>query len=372
MVNRAFRAGLALLLFVAVPVRAQTGAPDSGALCAARDVDLRRAMVEVHEKQRNVGVASVVLRDGETAFSAYLGMADLEHEALMGPETRLGIASLTKLFTATALLRLVAAGLVDLDASVQRYVADFPVKEEGEITVRMLATHRSGIPHPQDRTPELFATHYETATEALEVFAHESLVAAPGSERVYSSSNYNLLAAVMEAVTGLAFHEVLEGEILGPLELEGTSLDDVLRPLPDRARRYSFYHPWTYEESPELFVVPAWDYSFNPGGGGLVSTAADVARFGAALTAPGLLPAEQLDLLYDPAWFGRGEEPGRSIYMTGSNPGVQAGLAVHRDPDVVVVVLSNTWGIGARSAEMVNLARGLERMCAVGPAGAGS
>ena len=88
-----------------------------------------------------------------------LGKANLEHDVPVGPETRFGIASITKLYTAATLLRLHHRNEIDLESVVQNYVPEFPVKPRGDITIRMLATHRSGIPHPRDRTPKLFATH---------------------------------------------------------------------------------------------------------------------------------------------------------------------------------------------------------------------
>ena len=335
------------------------------ATCVAPPAELRRAVLAVHDKQRNVGIAVALHRNGQPVFSLTEGAADLEHDAPVTAATRFGIASLTKLYTAAALLVLRQEGRVDLEAPVRRYVPAFPERPEGTITLRMLATHRSGIPHPTRRTPELFATHYATATQALEVFAHDTLVAVPGARRVYSSSNYNLLAAVIEAIVGERFPRFVQRTLLDPLALSATGFDNVQRPLPHRSERYSFYDPWTYGESDSLFVVPRWDYSFNLGGGGLSATAADVAAFGAALLHPGLLSAASLELLYENAWFGRDDaDGGRMIYTTGSNPGVQAGLVIHPGTGIVTVVLSNTWGIGSRSAEMVGLARILASLCA--------
>jgi len=318
--------------------------------------------LDVHEKQRNVGLAAAIGMGGETIFTLYMGAADLEHEIPVNEQTRFGIASITKVFTAVTLLRLHAAGDIDLDAPVQKYVPSFPEKAGGEITLRMLATHRSGIPHPRDRTPDLYATHYETATEALAVFADEPLEFPPDSTSAYSSSNYNLLAAVIESVTGRSFPVVVEQEILEPLELRETGFDNVLRLLPHRARRYSFYHPWTYSESEELWVVPIWDYSFNWGGGNMVSTVRDLVRFGQALTGPGTLPPEEYALLSSEDWFGTTDDEGRQLlYMSGANPGLQAALAVYPERGISAAVLSNTWGVGSRSGDMIQLARRLAK-----------
>lgn len=342
------------------PVRSGTLA----SRCAAPAGALRQLVAVVHEKQSNVGVAAAIRMDDELIFSEFLGKADLEHDVRVTSATRFGAASLTKLFTAVTLLKLHEQDRIDLDAPVQRYVPSFPEKEDGTITIRMLATHRSGIPHPQDRTPELFATHYETARDSLEVFADEPLVATPGDRRVYSSSNYNLMAAAMEAAAGKPFPEIVREMIFLPLGLDSTVFDDVRRPVPNRSERYSFYHPWTYEESDELYEVPRWDYSFNMGGGNITSTTSDLTRFGLALSQPGLLSSEALELLYDEAWFGKRTGGGtRYIYATGSNPGVQAGIAVFPDARISAAVLSNTWGLGSRSGEMAALAKVLAESC---------
>lgn len=335
-------------------------------VCAASDTELRAAVAEVHEKQRNVGVAAAVAVDGSIVFEAYQGFADLEHEVPVGAETRFGIASVTKAFTAVALLRESAAGRVALDDPVRAHVPDFPEKQGGPITLEMLATHRSGLSHPSDRTPELFATHYESATDALEVFRDAELLFPPGSDEKYSSSNYNLIAAALEGATGKRFQEVVAEQVFEPLELGATGFDDVLAVVPHRARRYSFYHPWTYAESETLYRVPTWDYSFNPGGGNLSSTVADLVAFGSALIEPGrLLSAAGWERLYDDGWFGRRTDSGEKfLYVTGANPGLQAGFAVYPERRATAAVLSNTWGLGSRSGEMVALATKLVELCA--------
>lgn len=318
--------------------------------------ELLAAVSRVHTKQRNVGLSVTLRHRDETVFTAFLGEADLDHDVPVTENTRFGIASITKLYTLVTLLRM--RDEIDLEASIHSIVPEYPRKDEGDITIWMLATHRSGIPDPKKRTPELFATRYERALDALEVFAEEPLLFEPGTRAVYSSSNYNLLAAAIEKVGGDRFTDVVAAQLLEPLGLEQTSFDNVLRPVKNRARRYSFYHPWTYEESDELFAVPTWDYSFNMGGGNLAATSGDVARFGQALTSEDVLSLEAIDLLI--GTFGSTDSDGRpTLYVSGSNPGVQAGLAVYPEDELSVCVLSNTWGIGARSGEMTTLAKRL-------------
>jgi CubicO group peptidase (beta-lactamase class C family) len=330
---------------------------------------MQSAINEVHTKQNNVGVAAAIVRGEQIVFTEYLGLADVEFGVEVDRNTRFGIASITKLYTAVALLQLRADGQIELSDTVQKHYPDFPQKPEGQITLEMLALHKSGIPHPQSvRTPKLFATHFENATDAVSVFADDDLLFEPGSDAKYSSSNYNLIAAVIEQLVGQNFKDVITTTIFEPLNLTKTSFDNVMRPLSSRARRYSYYHPWTYAESDELFLVPVWDYSFNTGGGNIVATATDVARYGAALSNPGLLPEEELNLLQSAEWFGDIDDNGQEfMYASGANPGVQAGLAIIPESEIAAVVLSNTWGLGSRSGEMTQLALHLARLCDSAP-----
>jgi CubicO group peptidase (beta-lactamase class C family) len=329
--------------------------------------DIERALMEVHNKQRNVGLSAAVLLRGVRLYSGCLGHADLEHRVPVKPETRFGIASVTKGFTGIALLKLREAGRIDIDAPIQLYVPTFPQKMGGMITARLLAAHLAGIRHwGAERTPALYSTHYDGVAEILRLFQGDPLVAEPGTKYSYSSCGYNVLGAAIQSAAGISFQRYVERTLLRPFELKNTQFDDVRRVIPNRSRRYSFYSPTTYAESAELFRVPDWDYSHNMAGGNMLSTAEDLARFGNALIRPGLLSQDSLNLLYTRPTTARCESPmsfgwfvsrpgatHREIHTTGSNVGVQAGLYVYPEEQLVVAILSNTWGIGSRSAEMV-------------------
>jgi len=157
--------------------------PPGLATASDQSILLDRMVQEIHDKQKNVGLSAAVIRGEQIVYTKQLGQADLENQVAVIPETRFGIASVTKAFTAVVLLQLVAEGKISLAAPVQNYVREFPEKPKGPITVSDLARHQSGIPHPQNRTPEFYATHYESAVEAMKVFADEELLFEPGSVR---------------------------------------------------------------------------------------------------------------------------------------------------------------------------------------------
>jgi CubicO group peptidase (beta-lactamase class C family) len=367
------------------PRRPATANATAATTCRAGGDEMRRAVRSVHDRQKNVGLAAAVLHGGTFVLSERLGHADLEHRVPVTGETRFGVASVTKAFTGVALLKLREAGRIDLDAPIQRYVPAFPVKPGGPITARLLAGHRAGLRHWKDeeRTPALYARHFDDVAGIVALFADDSLVVAPGTRYSYSSPGYNLLAAAIQAAAGERFQEYVARTVIAPLGLRSTGFDDVRRVNPHRARRYAYYDPYTFaEDTAQVFRVPEWDYTHNTGGGNMYSTAEDLARFGRALARPGLLSAASLDLLQRrPAgdtvgsvmtfgWFVRPDRgDARRIHINGSNAGLQAAVHVYPDDDLVVVVLSNTHGVGARSGEMVvELPERLAALCMQGPA----
>ena len=202
--------------------------------------------------------------------------------------------------------------------------------------------------------------------DVLALFKDDTLVAPPGTKASYSSYGYNLIGAAIQSASGVKYQDYVNREIISRLGLKNTGFDDVRRVMPNRARRYSYFDPWTFAvDSNAVYRVPEWDYSHNIAGGNMYSTAADLARLGRAIEQPGLLSKESLELLYRRPSVGAVQAPmsfgffvsdstmaHRLLNIGGSNAGVQSGLFVYPDDDLVIVVLSNTWGIGSNSGEM--------------------
>ncbi|HMI48544.1 MAG TPA: serine hydrolase domain-containing protein [Gemmatimonadaceae bacterium] len=364
------RKRLFLFLMVAASAAPLTvAAQRSPRLAACRDQrqSLKDAVADIQRRQRNVGLSALVMLGGETVIAENLGYADLEHRVPVTSETRFGVASITKAFTGLGLLKLHETGRIDLDAPIQRYVPAFPEKKGGVITARLLAAHLAGIRHwGQERNAALYARHFDDVNDVLALFKDDTLVAPPGTKASYSSYGYNLIAAAMQSASGVKYQEYVNREIISKLGLRDTGFDDVRRVLPHRARRYSYFDPWTFAvDSNAVFRVPDWDYSHNMAGGNMYATAADLARFGRAIERPGLLSNESIDLLNRVLSVGtvRGSmsfgffvsdstAPHRLLNIGGSNAGLQSGLFVYPDEDLVVAVLANTWGIGSNSGEM--------------------
>ncbi len=274
--------------------------------------------------------------------------------------------SVTKAFTGAALVKAATADKVDLDVPIGTYVPDYPHGGDPGMTLRTLAAHTAGAPHlGHPRRKALYVQHFPTATAAIAAIQDMPLVHAPGSAYSYSSSNYNLIGAALERVSGQSFEVFLDSAVLSPLGLDDTELLNVQRPTPRLARNYTLSDLWTYAGLDELQIVPTWDYSFNPAGGGMISTAPDLARFGEAFLAPGLFSAEELELFYTPisanpespwsfGWFvGETDWGTRRLRMSGATQGVMASLYVLPDDGIVAAAIVNSWTREAREGELV-------------------
>ena len=227
----------ASVLALPVPIPAAKARPApavaAGPGCAASNEQLIAAIKAVHDKQRNVGVQSAIHLGGRLVFSNALGLADRQNQVPVTRHTAFPVASLTKAFTGVAVLKAEAAGKLDLDVPIQRYVPEFPVKPEVVITPRRLAAHRAGIRHWGPERDALYARHFDSLDQILPWFANDPLRPKAGAEYQYSSYGYNLLGLAIERATGVPFARYVHERVLRPLGLAKTRFDDAPRPRAD-------------------------------------------------------------------------------------------------------------------------------------------
>ncbi|HMO58330.1 MAG TPA: serine hydrolase [Roseiflexaceae bacterium] len=235
------------------------------------------------------GAVAAVHFPGREPWLGASGVADQQQALPMTPDTRVRIASISKVFTAAVVLLLVEEGTIDLDASIDRWVPDL-VPAGDTITVRMLLQHTSGLyDYLEDRN--YVAEAYRTGdrmfapAELVTYAARFPLAFAPGSpgDWDYSSTNYVLLGLIVEAATGNSLASEMRSRIFEPLQLDSTYFvpDEVVAPPVSRG-----YSRGTDQTNTSM--------SFAFATANLVSTAGDVQRFGAALFGGDLLAAESL------------------------------------------------------------------------------
>ena len=233
--------------------------------------------------------AVVLAADSSSTWEKAAGLADLSSGGPMTSDHRFRIASVTKLFTATVVLQLADEGVLALDAEVGSI--------EGGVTVRQLLNHTSGLqnfaeidalfePYRKDRAhrSEL------TPRDVLALVESTPRLFPPGEGWFYTGSNYVVLGLLVEETTGATLAEELRRRIIDPLGLEDTELPDTVPTPAGLARGYlPAENPLLPDPGPDPIDVTDVDI-FSWGGGGMVSTARDIARFLRALLGGELLP----------------------------------------------------------------------------------
>ena len=295
------------------------------------------------------GFAIAVAVDGKLVWSEAFGYSDLEVKRQTTTATQFRIGSVSKPLTADAVAQLYEAGKLDLDAPVQRYVPSFPDKGT-PITTRELGGHLAGIRHYRGNEFTL-NQRYPNVTAGLSIFKDDSLVAVPGARFSYSSYGFNLISAVVEGASGEQFLSYMSRHVFQPLHMTHTAPDKTDSLIPDRTR--------FYERTDSQFVPsPAVDNSSKWAGGGFLSTAEDLVRFGSAHLAPGYLKGITLELLFTPqhttsgqatrygiGWYVAPDTLGhRYVFHGGTSIGGTTAFGVDRDSRVVIAIVTNLTG----------------------------
>lgn len=240
---------------------------------------------------RTPGISVGFIKDDFT-WARGFGYADLENRIPATRNSSFRMASITKTFTAIAVLQLVEAGKMDLDAEIQSYVPYFPQKK-WPITVRQLLGHMGGIPHYVDQDKELHLKSHKNTREAIAIFQDYDLVAQPGTRYHYSSYGYNLLGAAIEGVTGQTYGDYISRHIFIPLEMSDSRMDDPAASIPNRVKGYRFLNG---KIAPSEFV----DMSSRFAAGGTRSTISDLLRYARGIIQGRLLETKTWQQMLSP------------------------------------------------------------------------
>lgn len=312
------------------------------------------------------GLSIAVVSGDTVTWAQGFGFADVEQNVPVRPETVFRLASISKPVTATAVMQLVERGLVNLDDPIQRYVPTFPRKALGEVRVRHLLTHTSGVRHYRGSEFGL-GTPFSTLDRALSVFRDDPLVFAPGERFLYSTYGYNLLAGVIESVTGRSFEEYLRVNIFAPAGMTSTFLEHPQELVRSRARQYvRGLNPLSWLNAPYVDLSVKW------AGGGLIATATDVARFDIALNQGKLLKPETVERMYLSGRLNNGNATGYGLgwmvsqeqgrLLVAHSGGAMGGTTyLLREPRarvaaVVLANLDNVDGLRELASQMMTLA----------------
>lgn len=201
---------------------------------------IERLLSEKMSEEGIPGLSVAIVLDGEMAWSNGYGFADLENSVPATAHTAYRSASIGKPLTATAAMRLVEEGRLNLDAPIRQYCPAFPEKR-WPVTTRHLLGHTSGIRHyggPDHEAELLSARHYDNIKDALSIFKEDTLLHQPGAGYTYSTYGYNVLGCVMEGAAGMPFMKVMEQYLFKSADMNNTQVDDPYRIIPQRAGGY--------------------------------------------------------------------------------------------------------------------------------------
>lgn len=310
------------------------------------------------------GVSVVITENGKTAYRAERGYANVEKTIAISPATSFRFASITKQFTAAAIMKLVDQGKVSLDDPLTKYLPDYP-GPGGKATVRQLLNHTSGI-MPYTQIPEWAAKADSGASMTtqglIDVFKDKPMQFQPGEKYEYNNSGYVLLGAILEKVTGKSWDEAVIALATGPAGLKSI-MSGVHEPhVKGMAIGYT-------DEEGKTAPSPNIHMSQPHAAGALIGTADDLARWGNALHSGKIVsPASYAAMTTagklsngEPIQYGFGLSPGdvrgrKTIGHNGNIHGFGTSSIYVADPKIFVVVLSNSDAIVEADALATRLA----------------
>lgn len=347
-----------------------TGIASAPALGQDSPDALARLVEQFRENAAVPGASVAIARGDRLIYSAGHGFADLEHQVPATAQTRYRTASIAKSMTAVAVMQLVEAGKLELDADIRGAAPAFPEKR-WPINARLLLCHQSGVRHYLSGGEATGSDHFFDLASTLPLFADSPLRHEPGTKMTYTTFGYTLLGLAVEHASGQRFDDYLQQHIFEPAGMSRTCPDDHYAVVPQRTGFYQRLSPQAVAQLPEAIRgrVPAdrivhadfHDTSMKVPGGGLLSTAEDLVRFGNAVRDAQLVSAETRDAMWTAQPTRAGEDTGyglgfgvrspggvRQISHSGGQAGTATLLTLLPDQQLTLAVMCNLQGAPVR------------------------
>ena len=343
------RTSLALLLVLALSPLGFTFSQAGATQVDAKIESLRATCVAFAKEHGTVGMGVAVIDDGRVVLDAAIGFSDREAARPARTSTLYRLGSISKPVCAAIAMQLVEQRLLTLDHKIGDYVSDLPETVE-QLKLSQILSHTSGVRHYAVGHPDNGTTH-RSMRDALQLFVNDPLLFAPGAKYSYSTHAYTLVAAAIESKTKRDYVEVVSERMhrFAPT----LSCEVVSESKPERASLYN------RSDSGEVVASPVReDNSWKYGGGGLESTALDLARFGQAMLDGKLVSAKSRATMWSPTMLADGSKSdyglgwrlapdGSAVFHSGAQQGCHSMLILVPAEGVVIAVMSNTQSCGA-------------------------
>ena len=301
------------------------------------------------QRQHIPGLSLLVVKGGTIVRAEGFGLANVELQVPVKPETIFQSGSVGKQFTATAVMILVEEGKVGLDDPLIKYFKDAPASWN-DVTVRELLSHTAGFgDYPTD-----FDFHKDwTEDEELKLVEGVPLAFPPGTKWAYSNLGYLTLGVLIHRVTGEFYGDFLQKRIFQRLEMRSTRIISEADIIPNRAAGYRLVKG---ELKNQEWVAPMLNTTAD---GSLYFSILDLAKWDAALYTEKLLKRPSFDLMWTPVklkngkvnkdgygfgWFIDSRDGHRCIHHDGSWQGFETAIDRYVDDQMTVVVLTNLAG----------------------------
>ena len=333
-------------LLALLPATLPSQAPSGEPFAEVRAL-IRSAMAEQHIPAMAVAVA----KDGRIVWEEGFGWANLAQRVPATPHTMFSVASVTKPMTATAVMRLVEQGRIDLDRPANDYLEQAAIRgawSPARATIRRVLSHTAGLPFHYEWVFEGESHPARTTTEAIARYG--VLIAPPATVFQYSNIGYGVLGAILETVSGRTYADIMRAEVFEPLGMSHTLVSNGSGLGGLAAVRYAS------EREP----YPPYDLD-TPAGGAVYSSVHDLVRFGMfhlgnrvagqqrilrdstrramQQTATSGLAGDQYGL----GWLVDDHDGHRRVFHPGDMPGVRARLNLYPGENLVVAVVANQY-----------------------------
>ena len=303
------------------------------------------------------GAAVLVLQDGKPVFQHAFGKALLEEHRAVTPQTNFRLASVTKQFTALAVLICIDRGLLTLQTTLGQLFPDFP--EYGRnITVDQIIHHRSGLQAYENLIPDTVRQQVLDADVLQLMKTQDSTYFTPGSKYRYSNTGYAVLAMIVEKVSWKSFASFLRDEIFMPLGMEHTvAYEKGKSQVAHRAFGYAVTDSGVFDSDQST-------YSAVLGDGGIYSSLVDLATWDQALYHLNLVSDSLRQLIFKPqlenygcGWRIDTYKGHRRVHHTGSTSGFRNVIQRFPDDKFTVIILTNRKepGVAPLAEKLVDL-----------------
>lgn len=243
-------------------------------------------------KVGRAGAAVLVAKDGKILVEKGYGFADLGNRVPATPNTKFRIGSISKQFTAAAILKLAEEGKLSLQDTLAKFISDYP--RANEVTIHHLLTHTSGIHSYTSKPGFLEGATVGVKPEAhIKAFQNDPYDFDPGQKWLYNNSGYYLLGYIIERASGKSYAEYLRQAFFDPLGMRDTGVHETTAILDDEAYGYSF-------ENGKIRKAVNWDMSKAGAAGALYSTVRDLYRWNEAIFSGKVLKESSLKAAFTP------------------------------------------------------------------------